>query len=213
MKNNLLLIFTKLPDDVRSKTRLQEKLDKDWVIELNRKFLKILREKFKESGTYDLLWAFSEKPRSSLFEGDSYILQTGKGLGGKLFNAWSQLQKDYQKIVVIGSDAPQIGNDIIKEAFIELDHSEVVIGPAQDGGFYLFGSTQKFDPAIFKSIQYSTNETLNQLMSQLHNVTLLEESFDIDHYDDLLKLKRYYQNKKRSLLEENLLQWISIIDE
>jgi glycosyltransferase A (GT-A) superfamily protein (DUF2064 family) len=51
--------------------------------------------------------------------------------------------KNYEKLIVIGSDSPDIPSGIITDAFNKLEKYDSVIGPCKDGGFYLLGFTNK----------------------------------------------------------------------
>ena len=56
----------------------------------------------------------------------------------------------YQKIIILGSDLPDLDNDLIKNAFSKLTLNDYVIGPSEDGGYYLLGM-KKLNSALFKN--------------------------------------------------------------
>lgn len=105
-----------------------------------------------------------------------------------LKNAFSQLFKDYKKVISISSDVPDLNKDIILNALNKLDLYDIVIGPDNDGGIYLFG-TKKFYPELFK-IEKDLNKTiLESVLTKIKakNLTylLLEKLIDIDTKNDL----------------------------
>ena len=67
-------------------------------------------------------------------------------------------------MVLIGSDCPNITPEIINDAFESLTHSDVVLGPTFDGGYYLVGMAKKFHD-IFSDITYSTESVLEETLS------------------------------------------------
>jgi rSAM/selenodomain-associated transferase 1 len=115
-------------------------------------------------------------------------LQNGNGLGERMYNAFTHLLNDYQKVVLIGSDLPAISATLIEEAFEKLNLYDLVIGPAEDGGYYLMGLKTPMS-ALFTSIEFSTPEvfehTLMRAQAEKIKVTLLKTLRDVDTADDL----------------------------
>ena len=94
----------------------------------------------------------------------------------------------YEKIILIGSDLPDISTEIIEKGFSELDKNKVVFGPAEDGGYYLVGMN-KLQKSIFENKPWSEPEllkqTLNELEKQKTSFSLLQTLNDIDTFEDL----------------------------
>src|SRR5258708_27812050 len=65
----------------------------------------------------------------------------------------------YGEVVVIGTDRAWMGAERVRKAFAELKANDVVIGPAEDGGYCLLGM-RKFAPGIFRGIPWSTERVL-----------------------------------------------------
>ena len=96
-------------------------------------------------------------------------------------------------LVIIGTDIPGIKKTHIALAFKALGHSNFVIGPAKDGGYWLIGMkrrpTNKSVP--FKNVRWSTKDTLKETVTNIGNemrISFLEELEDID---DGLSWKRW----------------------
>lgn len=92
------------------------------------------------------------------------------------------------KTVIIGSDCPDLETKHIREAFSALDQSDVVLGPAVDGGYYLLG-TKSHSPELFEGIPWSTDRvfgiTLEKLQLSRKNVWILPKLNDVDEASDL----------------------------
>lgn len=119
-------------------------------------------------------------------------------LGVKMQKAFeSQFDNEYEKIVLIGSDTPHITGEIMDEAFSQLENNEVVIGPAQDGGYYLIAFNKTtFYEEVFHDILWSSDKVLHQTLQKLHEkkVYLLNELNDIDVLEDLNTFYSAYHN-------------------
>ncbi|HUY37019.1 MAG TPA: TIGR04282 family arsenosugar biosynthesis glycosyltransferase [Pirellulales bacterium] len=96
------------------------------------------------------------------------------------------------RVVLIGSDSPTLPVAHIERAFDLLGRHAVVLGPASDGGYYLVGAAAK-SPPIFDGVAWSSGEvwrrTVEQLAAAGCSYAELPEWYDIDTYDDLLRLR------------------------
>lgn len=116
-------------------------------------------------------------------------LQFGQDLGQRMKYAFENGFKcGYSRIVIIGSDCFDLSNRHISEAFEYLENSNVVIGPAKDGGYYLLGMTKLYDE-LFKNKKWSTDSVYLNTIENLHKINisyrLLEQLNDIDTQSDL----------------------------
>ncbi|RHX80504.1 TIGR04282 family arsenosugar biosynthesis glycosyltransferase [Leptospira yasudae] len=116
-------------------------------------------------------------------------LQSGEDLGFRMSNAFSEtFSQGAQKVVIIGSDCPDLETKHIREAFSALDQSDVVLGPALDGGYYLLGLKSHL-PEIFYEVPWSTDRvfavTLEKLQLSRRNVWILPKLGDVDEPEDL----------------------------
>ncbi len=97
----------------------------------------------------------------------------------------------FQRCVVIGMDTPHLPNERIGEAFSALDESDVCLGPASDGGYYLIGLSADA-PALFQGIPWSTSAvlevTVDRCSEENLRVALLPEEFDVDDAESLTEL-------------------------
>jgi uncharacterized protein len=99
--------------------------------------------------------------------------------------------EDFSKVMVVGSDFPDLPNQILEEAVRLLSFKDAVIGPAIDGGYYLIGfNSHRFLTDVFQHVDWGTATVFEQTMSIFrdhdYDVGVLPRCRDIDDYEDLL---------------------------
>ena len=124
------------------------------------------------------------------------IYQKGRNFHEKYLSTLDYVNKqNYDKIIVIGNDTPHLNSNIIQNAFNKLDNNDVVIGPSNDGGFYLHGFTE-FNRELFNGIPWSTKFVANKLIQNIHNcklkLKLLVKLDDIDSFRILKEFSKRY---------------------
>ncbi len=126
--------------------------------------------------------------------GTLFFPQEGADLGERMFNVFMRLfGLCYKRAVIIGSDIPDLPPGRVAEAFRALEAGEgLVLGPADDGGYYLIGADAPHEP-LFRGIDWSTERVLGQTMERAKEsglgIRLLEAWHDIDDIKDLRLLK------------------------
>ena len=126
-------------------------------------------------------------------------LQKGNDLGERMCNAFDSLfSEGYNSICIIGSDCPALTTEIIDKGFNASGNTDVVIGPAKDGGYYLMG-LKKINTDLFRNILWSTTNVLSQTLDVCArmdlSVHLLEELSDVDVEDDLADMQTFLPGK------------------
>src|SRR6266566_992201 len=117
--------------------------------------------------------------------------QQGADLGERLHHVfrWTQ-ERGFGRTIVISSDSPHIGLASIAHAEQALDEADIVLGPADDGGYYLIAMRQPYD--VFSGIPMSTSVVTRLTMEMAHHqgltVQLIEPLFDVDELPDLVRL-------------------------
>jgi uncharacterized protein len=119
-----------------------------------------------------------------------YQIQGEGDLGDRMARSFEAgFVAGYDRIVIIGTDCPQIDPDLIREAFGELQQQDLVLGVAADGGYYLIGLSRMI-PAIFQDIAWSTDLVLAQTLAIADRLSvsyhLLRMLSDIDRPEDLV---------------------------
>ena len=120
------------------------------------------------------------------------ICQRGETLGERLDNLLADaLEGGVGCAVVIGSDSPTLPEEYIRQAFVLLATFDVVIGPAQDGGYYLIGM-KKPHSSLLRQVPMSTPQVLSDTLALAQStgatVSLLPVWYDVDTVDDLRRL-------------------------
>jgi uncharacterized protein len=196
-------MFVRSPEKGTVKTRLATALDDATVLGLYRCFGSDLLETLSHT-TFGLRISFypadaQNKVADWLGQGHVYIAQQGKDLGERLENAFTVAFADgFRRVVVIGSDSPDLPGAILEEAISSLASSDAVIGPANDGGYYLMGfNADRFLTAVFRGIDWGTSTVFEQTMSTLnrhgYEVQVLGRWPDIDTYEDLVAFMRRHE--------------------
>ena len=127
--------------------------------------------------------------------------QRGADLGARMENAFRKcFVLGYREVVVIGTDTPWMGANRVRQAFADLRANDVVIGPAEDGGYYLLGM-RKMVPAIFRGIPWSTGRVLELTLKAIAGTKLrkklLRPDFDLDRPEDLRRAARMLKTSPR----------------
>ena len=134
--------------------------------------------------------------------GDDLIYhQQGQGdLGRRL--AWAldyALDEGYGPVVLVGSDIPELVAAVINRAFAVLADHDLVLGPGEDGGYYLIGLSGPA-PQLFEGIAWSTPSVLEQTLAAAKRLGACRWGFtttlsDIDEPDDLALWRRIQRNE------------------
>jgi rSAM/selenodomain-associated transferase 1 len=200
MSDAALVVMARYPEHGKVKTRLARSLGADKTLVLYEAFLQDLAQRFA-GWKYDLHWAYtsSEYDFSALissFEAGCRELpcafpQLDADFGARLLHAFEVMQAaGYQSTILISSDSPHVSRAIIQEAYDALEHADVVLGPAEDGGYYLIAMRSPYD--VFSAIPMSTDVVLEMTIAKAKaqdlSVALLEPLFDVDTQQELLRL-------------------------
>ena len=113
------------------------------------------------------------------------------GLGARMFMALGAALEQCEQAVLIGCDCPALSAADLDAAFVALDDHDVVLGPAEDGGYVLIG-VRRLSPVLFEGIAWGGDRVLRQTRSRLvalgwrwHELPML---WDVDRPEDLTRL-------------------------
>ncbi|MBC8077093.1 MAG: TIGR04282 family arsenosugar biosynthesis glycosyltransferase [Chloroflexales bacterium] len=192
-----LVIAAKEPALGSVKTRLAATIGADAALALYRCFLADTIALADTMPDCQLAFSFWPATASAFFArlrpGCLLLPQCGANLGERMLNAFEQASANgYNRIVLIGSDLPGLPVAHVERAFAALDRQPAVLGPADDGGYYLLGLRAP-QPALFHSgIAWSTPSVAQQTLAAAAAARLDIASvplwYDIDTADDLRRL-------------------------
>lgn len=206
MSSQAIILFLKAPTKGQVKTRLTRSCDEDFVLELYKAFVQDILRVLQPFENLFLFFRPPEKEKmlKQWLGGDyTFVGQQGENLGQKMANAFETVfEKGFDRAVLVGTDIPEIDNEIMILAGQALEQADGVIGPSQDGGYYLIGLTRSvFSKTLFNDINWSTSEVLGQTLDifkkQSIQYKLLKKLDDIDTPQDLSALKNRAQQAQR----------------
>ena len=127
--------------------------------------------------------------------------QQGNDLGDKMQHAFIDVfNMGYQRAIIIGSDMYDLNTQELEDAFLKLEDNNFVIGPGQDGGYYLLGM-KHLKPQLFKNKKWGTHRVLSDTLQdlELENLAILAEKNDVDYYEDIKDIavfKKFFPHMK-----------------
>lgn len=193
------------------KTRLVPPLSNEQALALHRALVEDTLERLARVGGNALeRWLYVSEPLAGqdaleIPSAWTLALQNGDDLGIRMESAFRDaFHEEPGRMLLLGSDSPTLPLEYVGQAFKELVDRDVVLGPAEDGGYYLVGCST-FVPELFRSIDWGTDRVLSQSKEALslaeREFTLLPTWYDVDSQEDLARL--------RSELKSNVLPHIA----
>ena len=185
-------IFAKQPILGQVKTRLTAATSDQWAQQVAQAFLEDSLDRFGPVDAARII-AYAPAEARTFFHAVAkgrfdLVLQTDGDLGQRLRGFFESMRRQgYTRIVVVGADSPTLPVAHIKQAFESLEISDVVIGPATDGGYCLIGGNEN-DVPLFDGIPWSTPRVLDATIEKARaasaRLTLLPPWYDVDTADD-----------------------------
>jgi rSAM/selenodomain-associated transferase 1 len=189
----VILVFQKNPELGKVKTRLAVDLGAEKALRIYQFLVQKTHEVLKGLSQEKLIYHSDFLPSEEWSFPQLHKLQRGGDLGEKMKNAFEEaFDLGFEKVVIIGTDCAELTEGILIKAFDALDHADLVIGPAADGGYYLLGMKKK-NPGLFDTIAWSTSSVLAQTLEIAQKNTLsfdlLPILHDIDEEKDWIRFK------------------------
>lgn len=197
-KLNKLLVFTKAPVLGEVKTRLQPDFSAEQSLRLHKILVNNTLTSMSELNDFDIELCCSTNRQHTFFlncENNFPIQlsdQLGEDLGERMAFAFSSALQRYEKVIIIGTDCPELDGNYINDALKKLDDFDSVIGPAADGGYVLLG-LKEFIPELFTNFSWGSDTVLKQTLKVLEELSCsyheLDILHDIDRSEDLHRYK------------------------
>lgn len=216
MTKKCILFFIQYPQPGRVKPRLIPDLGEEGAAELYKLFVEDLFATLKQLG-HTIIVCYDPKEKGVdmlkwLGVGPIYYAQEGVDIGARLENAfYYAYSKGFSDVMVVGPDAPDLSKEVFEGAFERLNSTEVVIGPASDGGYYLLAFNRSgFFMDVFNNIPWMTEmvymETWSKIRSAGKMCEVLPEVSDANNFIDLEMF--YRRNQNTWFKDSKTMQWI-----
>ena len=195
LSKNLLLILTRNPELGKCKSRLAAKVGDqaalniyNFLLDKTVSFTKDLKvEKwvyYSETIWMDDIWDNKVYKKK---------LQVGNDLGERMMNAFDEgFKAGFENIIIIGSDMFHLDQTDLEAAFSKFKDYKYVVGPAEDGGYYLLGM-KSLKKELFQNKEWGTNTVLADTLSDIKDekFVLLDEKNDVDYYEDIKDIEAF----------------------
>jgi rSAM/selenodomain-associated transferase 1 len=189
MSKNLLLVFTRNPALGKVKTRLAKTVGDKTALEIYTFLLERTRDIATKVSADKAIYYSVKVRENDIWDATIFQkhLQVGEDLGIRMLHAFKNgFETGYEKVLIIGSDLYDLTSETIENAFKALENNEVVIGPAEDGGYYLLGMNS-LEEKVFKNKDWGTETVRKDTLEDLKDkkVFLLGELNDVDVFEDI----------------------------
>lgn len=202
-----VIIMSRVPRPGKTKTRLMSHMNGQECADFHRAALRDICYTVRKSGLDGYIYyaadepVISEEPAFGLSDSPWSLSdelarhlvlrpQRGNDLGERMKNAAGDLLLEYDAIVLVGSDSPQLSARHIRQTLARLKSHDLVLGPSEDEGYYLLAAKKVYDE-LFAGIPWGTSGVLKATLAQASSLNLswalLEPLADIDTWQDLLR--------------------------
>jgi rSAM/selenodomain-associated transferase 1 len=192
--NCLLQLFARLPESGRVKTRLAEDLGEQKALDIYLHCLRHSLDLLRLNHCDHQLWL--DRPGDHpLFDGFERHIQQGDDLGERMRHAINSGLRSHRRVLLIGADCLDMDPGCLDKAAARLDDHDLVLTPAEDGGFVLIGSRVRLPGDLFDTVAWGSEWVLRQTLEQaldcgltvavLHPLRDIDRSADLAHYPAL----------------------------
>jgi rSAM/selenodomain-associated transferase 1 len=193
----VLVVMAKQPAAGKTKTRLQPALSNREPALLYEAFLQDMLEIIRAVPAVARFINFWPPEAVAYFEqlapDFNLTVQEGESLGARLDNVSTNLLiNGFDQVVITNSDSPTLPVEYLTQAFTALNSAEVVLGPCDDGGYYLIGLTRP-QPRLLREVTMSTPTVLDDTLALAEaeglTVNLTPAWYDVDTIQELNRLR------------------------
>jgi len=203
-KGLAIILMSKVPLAGYTKTRLMDRLSGRECAEFHSACLLDLAQTVGEVGCPTYLYYTGGDPGEfPIGEAMSKLIkrpQKGRDLGERMYNAALEAFAYHNRLIIIGADLPNLSANALNKAFAQLELQDTVVGPAEDGGYYLLGIKQAH-VELFSGIEWGTSQVMTATLAKIKSLglstALLETLRDIDTWDDVIAFSKLVLRGKR----------------
>ncbi len=193
---NLYGILCRFPEPGKVKTRLARGIGREEAALFYRGIAEtIMQNTAPQGGGYERVLFYSPEDRRDAFgqwfPRERLVPQRGGDLGAVMKHALEDLlAMGAARAVITGSDIPQLNSRIVSQAFLELEQCDIVLGPADDGGYYLIGMKTVY-AALFRGKTWGSRKVFGETLDAIRDSGLTWKTVvrlsDVDTAEDLKK--------------------------
>ncbi|WKK79661.1 TIGR04282 family arsenosugar biosynthesis glycosyltransferase [Marivirga arenosa] len=202
-KKRLLIIFVKNPELGKCKTRLAATIGDEKALVFYKNMLQKTKEEVEELAFDKAVYYSSFIDKDDLWPNNppfyKHIQNSNPDLGVKMQSAFEDaFNNGYESVCIMGSDCYSLNKETLESAFLALEHKDVVLGPSNDGGYYLLGMNKPYVD-FFQNKTWSTDTVAPDTVLDFKNLNLsyqlLDELVDIDNEEDFNTIPKEERNK------------------
>jgi rSAM/selenodomain-associated transferase 1 len=189
-----LVVMAKAPRPGHVKTRLAPFLPQDAEVALYRCLLEdtIALARAATGASVSVVCPRADVLELAAWLDVAIVPQDGEGLAAALTSVFRlHLTMGYEHVIAFNGDSPHLPARVLDEAFDLLGRADLVVGPTEDGGYYLVGATAVY-PGLFDAQRIGTETALQTLLGRARalnlQVLVTEPWYDIDGGGDLTRL-------------------------
>jgi rSAM/selenodomain-associated transferase 1 len=204
MTKKAIIVFVKNPEPGKVKTRLAKDIGDAAAVDAYRQLLRHTHDVVIPFAAGKFIFYADSINRLDLWETNLFYkqMQHGNDLGERMQHAFSFLfELGYERVLIIGSDYPQLSTAHLNHAFELLETHEVCVGPADDGGYYLLG-LRTVQPPFFSNKAWGTDtvyqSTINDAAEAGLTVAVTEQLKNVETLTDWEELKELLDYPKAS---------------
>lgn len=190
-----LIVFAKNPELGKVKTRLAKDVGEEEALRIYKLLLDHTRQETTRSLAACYAYYTTNVAEEDGWKAEKRIQVTGD-LGTRMSAAFREQLHHHDRVCIIGTDCAGLTAEKINQAFEALDEYDFVIGPANDGGYYLLGMKAPGEE-LFEQISWSSEEVLSQTIDRIKGLGkrfyLLPELIDVDTIEDWEMVKEKFK--------------------
>lgn len=193
-----LIIFVKAPRAGFVKTRLAALIGADTALETYQTLVEVLLHSLRSIPEVQLCFTpadAADEIAPWLRDGWTTASQADGGLGKRMHSAIADGLCGARRVIIIGSDCPYVTPADIEKASEKLKDHDIVVGPANDGGYWLIGMNSAH-PEVFEGINWSTESVLSETIDAAERagcrLAKVRALSDIDTVPDLMRFHEWH---------------------
>lgn len=210
MANIQALIFAKYPQPGRVKTRMTPPLTPEQAAGIHCASLLAVCERINALTDVETILVVTPDEQLDKFKKivpdnvDDYWTQGAGDLGERLTRAVDRaFSQDADAVILLGADSPTTPNEIFLQTIGLLSKHDAVLGPCEDGGYYLLALSKPL-PALFQNIDWGSENVADQTRARAADGAIdlseLKTWYDLDRYEDLVRAQRDLQSVSKDVL-------------